>query len=97
MSEANTIDLRGHEQVCTRKEAEEYAAFNGYSMMFFGYSSEPEDVDPDCYQYEGFKANRLLTREVLSTLNGKMDCRDCGGTGVFYQIEGTTCGCVSND
>ena len=97
MSEANTIDLRGHEQVCTRKEAEEYAAFNGYTMMFFGYSTEPEDVDPDCYQHEGFKTNRLLTQDVLDTLKGKMDCRDCGGTGVFYQIEDTACGCVTND
>jgi|19_taG_2_1085344.scaffolds.fasta_scaffold55878_1 hypothetical protein len=97
MAEANTLDLRGHEQVCNRKQAEEYAAFKGYSMMFFGYSEEPQDVSPDCYLHEGFKVNPLLTKEEVDLLKGRMDCRDCDGSGVFYQIEGTPCACITND
>ena len=46
MSDGNTIDLRGHEQVATRKQAEAYAAYAGYEMYYYGYSQEPHDVDP---------------------------------------------------
>ena len=44
---SNTIDLRGNEQVSTRAQAEQYAAYLGCEMMYFGYSDEPQDVDPE--------------------------------------------------
>lgn len=95
--EANTVDLRGYEQVCNRKEAEEYAAFRGYTMVIFGESDTPYDIDPDGYKHEGFKNNRLLDEETRSKLKGKMDCRNCDGSGLFYQMDDCVCNCTGSE
>lgn len=66
----NTIDLRGHEQICTRKEAEQFAALHGYSMYYFGYSNEPSDVDSTLAN-EPFDNNRLLSTKQLKHFKDK--------------------------
>lgn len=43
----NTIDLRGNEQTATYAQAEQFAAYMGYEMFYYGYSADPHDVDPD--------------------------------------------------
>lgn len=60
---ANTIDLRGNEQIATRTEAEAYAAALGCEMMYFGYSPEPQDVDPRVAVKFG-KSNPFFTQDM---------------------------------
>lgn len=73
MKKPNTIDLRGHEQICTRKEAEEYAAYLGYSMMFYGYDKEPQDVHPNCHLNKDFLNNRMLSEEQKQKIGATMN------------------------
>ena len=49
----NTIDFRGLEQSVSRKECEQFAATVGVEMMYYGYSIDPSDVDPDCKSEDG--------------------------------------------
>ena len=59
----NTIDLEGHEQICTRKHAEEYASFLGYQM--FKFNSEIYDVDPEAFKSLNFLMNPLVGVEEV--------------------------------
>ena len=93
----NTLDLRGHEQVCTRTEAEAYASWQGYSMIYFGNSEDPHDTVNDSHKIEEFKNNRLLNAEQLASLRGLMSCNNCDGSGLFYQMEDIHCTCVSEE
>ncbi|AFC22720.1 hypothetical protein VchM-138_0041 [Vibrio phage vB_VchM-138] len=61
---SNTIDLRGNEQVCTRREAEQYASFKGYDMMIFGNDPTPTDVDAEA-KHDNPNSNRLFTNYDL--------------------------------
>lgn len=68
---SNTIDLRGNEQIMTHAQAEAYAAYEGYEMMYFGVSPNPQDVDPeaalDYDEYNPFYPNTHTFCEVCST------------------------------
>lgn len=61
---SNTIDLRGLEQVCTRLEAEQYAAMLGYKMFIFGRTEGDVlpiyDVDLQSLEDTNAISNRLI-------------------------------------
>lgn len=54
-------------------------------------------LTPLAYKHEGFKLNPLLDVNQRNALKGRMDCRNCDGSGLFYQIEDTPCGCTQHE